>query len=54
MLLGMVRTAVHYPRKGLSTAAMAREIVALFLNGVRHAATPARRSGLRAVRGARA
>jgi AcrR family transcriptional regulator len=54
MLLGMVRTAVHHPRKGLSAASMAHEIVALFLNGVRQAASAARAGSLRAVRGARA
>ncbi|MEW6270972.1 MAG: TetR/AcrR family transcriptional regulator [Thermodesulfobacteriota bacterium] len=54
MLLGMVRTAVQYPRKGMSQERMAREIVALFLNGVRQVAAPARAHRLRAVRGARA
>jgi len=53
MLLGMVRTAVHYPRKGMTPETMAHEIVALFLNGVRQPATATRGSGLRAVRGAR-
>ncbi|HEY8518143.1 MAG TPA: TetR/AcrR family transcriptional regulator [Candidatus Binatia bacterium] len=54
MLLGMVRTAIQYPRKGMSLEQMAHEIVSLFLNGVRQAAAPARASTLRAVRRARA
>lgn len=54
MLLGMVRTAVFYPRPGVPAERMAHEIVSLFLNGVRQPAPASRRSGLRAVRGARA
>jgi AcrR family transcriptional regulator len=54
MLLGMVRTAIQYPREGMSHERMAREIVALFLHGVRQVAAGARPSRLRAVRGARA
>lgn len=54
MLLGMVRTAVQYPRKGMPPARMAREIVGLFLNGVGQPPPATQRDGLRAVRGARA
>lgn len=54
MLLGMVRTAVFYPRPETTPQRMAHEIVNLFLNGVRRQAPAAKRSGLRAVRGARA
>lgn len=54
MLLGMVRTAVVYPRPKLSSEEMAHEVVSLFLNGVRQQAPATRRGGLRAVRGARA
>lgn len=54
MLLGMVRTAVQYPREGLTPERMAHEIVALFLNGVRPAEAASQHDGLRAVRGARA
>lgn len=53
MLLGMVRTAVQYPRDGMTPEKMAREIVSLFLNGVRQQAPATRRGTLRAVRGAR-
>lgn len=54
MLLGMVRTAVFYPRPETTPQRMAHEIVNLFLNGVRRQAPAAKRTGLRAVRGARA
>lgn len=54
MLLGMVRTAVFYPRPEMTPQAMAHEIVNLFLNGVRRQAPASKRAGLRAVRGARA
>jgi len=54
MLLGMVRTAVQYPRDGMTPESMAREIVALFLNGVRRQAPAARGDTLRSARGARA
>jgi AcrR family transcriptional regulator len=54
MLLGMVRTAVFYEHPEMAPSRMAREIVSLFLNGVRQQAPTSRRGGLRAVRGARA
>jgi len=54
MLLGMVRTAVQYPREGMTAERMAHEIVGLFLNGVLQVASPPRAGRLRAVRGASA
>ncbi len=53
MLLGMVRTAVLYPRPGKSPEQAAREIVSLFLNGVQQSGAPQRVRRLQAVRGAR-
>ena len=54
MLLGMVRTAVQDPRDGMAPEDMAREIVSLFLNGVRQQTASARTGAVRAVRGVRA
>lgn len=53
MLLGMVRTAVLYPRPGKSPEQASREIVSLFLNGVQQGSAPQRVRRLQAVRGAR-
>jgi AcrR family transcriptional regulator len=54
MLLGMVRTAVQYPRAGTTPEEAAHDVVELFLNGVQRAAAPPRVRGTRAVRGAHA